>query len=99
MVQTVQDAAIGDGPVDAAYSAVQRITGVKVKLTDYALRAITVGKDAQGEVSVAVRINGRQVRGRGVSTDIVVASVRAYLSAINKTLALDAEPGPEPSHP
>ncbi len=97
--QTVQDAAIGDGPVDAAYSAVQRITNVKVKLTDYALRAITVGKDAQGEVSVAVRINGHQVRGRGVSTDIVVASVRAYLSAINKTLALDARPGPEPSHP
>jgi 2-isopropylmalate synthase len=93
------DAATGDGPVDAAYSAVQRITGVTVKLTDYSLRAITGGKDAQGEVTVEVQVNGRRVRGRGVSTDIVVASARGYVSAINRTLTLETNGGERPRQP
>ena len=88
--ETIVDAATGDGPVDAAYSAVQRMTGVSVKLVDYGLRAITGGKEAQGEVTVQIRANGRRVRGRGVSTDIVVASTRAYVSAINRMLSIEA---------
>ena len=78
------DAATGDGPIDACYSAIQRITGVSVELDEYATRAITGGKDAQGEVHVRVNHHGRQVRGRGVSTDVIEAAVRAYLSAINR---------------
>ncbi len=78
------DAATGDGPIDAVYSAIQRITGVQVTLEDYESRAITAGKDAQGEASVAVRHNDRKVRGRGLSTDVVEAAVRAYLAAINR---------------
>ena len=78
------DAATGDGPIDACYSAIQRITGVSVQLDEYSTRAITSGKDAQGEVRVYVRHHDRRVRGRGVSTDVIEAAVRAYLSAINR---------------
>ncbi len=84
--QVYTDAAIGDGPVDAAYEAIQRITGAKVELKDYTLRAITSGKDAQGEVALEVEHQGRRFRARGVSTDIVEASALAYLSAINRVL-------------
>ncbi len=78
------DAATGDGPIDACYSAIQRITGVSVTLEQYATRAVTGGKDAQGEVTVQVRHHERKVRGRGVSTDVIEAAVLAYLSAINR---------------
>ncbi len=81
------DAATGDGPIDAVYSAIQRITGVAIKLEQYRTRAITGGKDAQGEVSVVVRHHDSTVRGRGVSTDIIEAAARAYLAAINRIKA------------
>jgi len=80
----LQEAACGDGPVDAAYKAVDKIAGVKAKLTDYALRALSVGKDAQGEVNVKVEYKGLKFSGRGASTDIIEASVKAYLQALNK---------------
>ncbi len=82
--ESFTDAATGDGPVDAAYEAIGRITGVKLRLRDYALRAITSGKDAQGEVTIEVDHDGRRFRARGVSTDIVEASARAYLAAVNR---------------
>jgi len=85
----VEDAATGDGPVDAIYSVVQRITGVTANLKEYQLRAITGGKDAQGEVTIKVQQNGHTVRGRGVSVDIVEASAKAYVNAINKLIALE----------
>jgi 2-isopropylmalate synthase len=78
------DASTGDGPIDAIYSTIQRITGVGVELLDYQIRAITHGKDAQGEVIVDVRHNDLRIRGRGVSTDVIEASARAYLTAINR---------------
>ena len=78
------DAATGDGPIDACYEAIQRITGVNVKLEQYQTRAITGGKDAQGEVAVQIRHNNRKVRGRAFSTDVIEAAARAYLSAINR---------------
>jgi 2-isopropylmalate synthase len=84
--ESVTDAATGDGPVDAAYEAIQRITGVKLRLTDYTIRAITSGKDAQGEVTIEVEQNGRRFRARGISTDIVEASARAYLAAVNRAI-------------
>jgi 2-isopropylmalate synthase len=84
------DASAGDGPIDACYSAIQRITKVKVKLEDYQTRAITGGKDAQGEATVQVRHNNRKVRGRGLSTDVIEAAVKAYLAAINRIKTTEA---------
>jgi len=80
------DAATGDGPVAAAYSAVDRITGLDGDLEAYHIDAVTRGREALGQVSVTVRFNGREVQGRGVSTDIVEASVLAYLAAVNRYL-------------
>jgi 2-isopropylmalate synthase len=82
--EVVMDASIGDGPVDAIYSAIRRITGVKVTLTDYKIRALTIGRDAQGEVFVKVKHGKRTFSGKGVSTDVIDASARAYLAAINR---------------
>lgn len=93
------DAAIGDGPVDAVYEAIQRITGVKPRLSDYALRAITSGKDAQGEVTIEVEHNGGKFRARGLSTDIVEASARAYLAAVNRIVAHPEPKTPKPANP
>jgi 2-isopropylmalate synthase len=82
--ETVTDASVGDGPVDAIYSAIQRMTGVKVNLTDYRIRAVTKGKEAQGEVQIELEHDDRRIRGRGLSTDILEASALAYLAAINR---------------
>ena len=101
------DAATGDGPIDAVYSALQRITGVDVTLEDYQSRAITGGKEAQGEVTIQVRHHNRKVRGRGFSTDVVEAAAKAYLAAINRiktsearksaaALAAEDEPAAQP---
>ncbi|MFW6060117.1 MAG: 2-isopropylmalate synthase [Phycisphaeraceae bacterium] len=84
------DAATGDGPIDAVYSAIQRITGVSVTLEDYQTRAVTGGKEAQGEARVHVRHNDRTVRGRGLSTDVIEAAAKAYLSAINRIRTQEA---------
>ena len=84
----LQDAATGDGPVDAAYSAIQRIAGITVRLRDYKLKAITSGKDAQGEVTIEVEHDGKRIRGRGVSTDIIEASAMALVDAINRIISI-----------
>ncbi|NSW91128.1 MAG: 2-isopropylmalate synthase [Firmicutes bacterium] len=81
------EAATGDGPVDAAFNAMERAVGFTLRLEDYSLRAVTGGKDALGEVTVRVSKNGKTFTGRGVSTDIIEASVRAYLNAINRVLS------------
>ena len=82
--QTYQDSGIGDGPVDAVLAAIDAITGMKGRLQDYAIRAATSGKDAIGEVSVKVDFDGTVVSGKGASTDVIEASARAYLNAINR---------------
>jgi 2-isopropylmalate synthase len=79
--------AAGDGPVDACYKAIEKITGNKARLTYYAIQAVTGGKDAQGEVTIKLAIEGRQISGRGTSTDVIEASVKAYLYALNKACA------------
>jgi 2-isopropylmalate synthase len=78
----------GDGPVDACFKAIDKITGVKVELQDYHIEAVTKGKDALGEVGLKVKAKGRVVIARGSSTDIVEASIRAYLTALNKIESL-----------
>ncbi|MBP8717989.1 MAG: 2-isopropylmalate synthase [Candidatus Atribacteria bacterium] len=89
--EILEDAACGDGPVDAVFKAIDRITGVKVKLTDYYVRALTRGKDAQGEAIVEIKDNGHSYVGKSVSTDTIEASVKAYLKAINKMLSYKRE--------
>jgi 2-isopropylmalate synthase len=86
--ETLQDASVGDGPVDAIYSAIQRLTGIKVTLTDYRIRAVTKGKEALGEVQIDLEHSGKKFRGRGISTDILEASALAYLAAINRLRSL-----------
>jgi len=82
-----QDASIGDGPVDAALKAMDRITRTRGQLMDYQLRAVSEGKDALGEVTVKVDFgDGELVTGKGASTDVVEASARAYLNAVNRFL-------------
>ena len=85
--RVVQDAATGDGPVDAVYSVIQRIVGVTVKLREYQLRAITSGKEAQGEVTLKIEHNNRLIRGRAHSVDIIESSAKAYVNAINALIA------------
>ncbi|MBD3674879.1 MAG: 2-isopropylmalate synthase [Planctomycetaceae bacterium] len=82
--EPVSDAATGDGPVDAAFKAIERIVGIEARLEDYDVRSISSGKDAQGEVLVQIDYLGRKYHGRAVSTDIIEASTRAYLHAINR---------------
>ena len=74
----------GDGPVDAAYQAVSKATGLNPTLENYVVASITEGIDAQGEVTVRVEDEGVITQGQGSNTDIVVASVKAYVNALNK---------------
>jgi 2-isopropylmalate synthase len=97
--KSTTDAAIGDGPVDAVCEAIQRITGLKLPMTDYSLRAITSGKDALGEVTVEVEYKGRRFRTRGLSTDIIEASARAYLAAANRAMQASAADENKPQQP
>jgi 2-isopropylmalate synthase len=82
--QLFQDSGTGDGPVEAVYDAIDAVTGTKGRLLDYNLRAVTQGRDAMGEVSVKVDFDGTVVVGKGSSTDVIEASARAYLNAINR---------------
>jgi len=77
----------GDGPVDACYKAIESVTKLKTNLLDYSIKAVTQGKDALGEVTIKVAIEGETVIGRGASTDIIEASAKAYINAINKFMA------------
>jgi 2-isopropylmalate synthase len=80
----ITDAATGDGPIDAMFAVIQRITHISGQLVNYEVRSITAGKDAQGEATVELIHSDRKVRGRGVSVDILEASAKAYLAAINR---------------
>jgi 2-isopropylmalate synthase len=82
--RTLQEAACGNGPVDASYKAIDKITGIACELLDYSLHALTSKRDALGEVTLRIRHKGEIVIGRGTSTDVVEASAKAYLNAVNK---------------
>lgn len=84
--EVVEETATGDGPVDAAYKAIDRIAKLPLTLTDYSIRSVTEGQDAIGEVTIKVQDNGHTVIGHGASTDVVEASAKAYIDAINKVL-------------
>jgi 2-isopropylmalate synthase len=82
----MQEAATGDGPVDAVYRAIEKITDTPVKLVSYSLNAVTHGKDAMGTVTISVERKNKQYRGHGVATDVIEASAHAFLNAINRIL-------------
>ena len=85
--QVYSDAATGNGPVDAVCKAVQRATGgVAVQLVDFNVRSVTEGMDSIGEVVIRIEQDGKVFTGRGASTDIIVASAKAYLSAFNRLI-------------
>jgi 2-isopropylmalate synthase len=81
------DAALGTGPVDAVYKAINRLVGVHNKLTEFTVKSVTEGIDAIGEVLIRIESEGVTYTGRGSDTDIVVASAKAYINALNRLLA------------
>lgn len=89
--ETKQAAACGDGPVDAAYEAIRQATGLLPKLENYSIRAVTSGKEALGEATVRITEDGRTFIGRGISTDIIEASAKAFIDAINRMVSAKGE--------
>ena len=87
--------ATGDGPVDATFNAIKAIVPHEARLPLYQVHAVTEGTDAQAEVSVRLEENGKSVTGRGADTDTMVASARAYVSALNKLLVKREKTAPE----
>jgi 2-isopropylmalate synthase len=85
--QALLDSATGDGPVDATYKAIKRITGLTGKLTEYSIKSVSFGDDAIGEVFVQIDFDGVLFNGRAASTDVVVGSAKAYLEALNRALS------------
>jgi len=82
--EIIEDSATGDGPVDALFNAIDRALDKKPTVESYRVRSVTAGREALGEVSVRIRKDGRSYTGVGVSTDIIEASGKAYIKAINK---------------
>lgn len=82
--QLLQEAGFGDGPVDATFKTIKKITRTKSKLLQFAINAITSGTEAQGEVTVRLEEKGYVVIGQGADTDVIVASAKAYINALNK---------------
>jgi len=91
--QVVQDSATGSGPVEAALKAIDRITGVKGELKSFAMQAVTHGEDALGEASVQVKYGDDLVAAKGSDIDIVMASAKAYVNALNRHLFIEKEAG------
>ena len=107
--EEVTDAGFGTGPVDAVYQGINRIVGVENVLVEFVVQAVTAGMDANGDVTIRIevpdrgrdmletaqgRVRRRLFSGRGVDTDIIVASAKAYLQALNKQIASEAETPP-----
>ena len=82
--KVMEGVCIGDGPIDAAFLAVEQITGQHYELDDFQIQAVTEGREAMGQTVVKLRSGGKVYSGRGISTDIVGASIRAYINALNK---------------
>lgn len=89
--QMLEGIALGDGPVDAAFLALENILGCHYELDDFQIRSVTEGREAMGEAVVKLRSNGKLYSGRGTSTDIVGSSIQAYISAVNKIVYEEAE--------
>jgi len=86
-----RESATGDGPVDAVFNAIDRALDTKYKIESYQVRSVTSGRQALGEVLLRLRKNGKSFNGRGVSTDIIEASAKAYIQAINQQVSFQNE--------
>lgn len=84
--EEIRKEAVGDGPVEAAFTALEDASGIDLTLKNFELHSATVGEDAQGEATVVVEFNGQPFRGHGASQDIIEATCRAYLEVINRIL-------------
>ena len=80
----LEGVSIGDGPIDAAFLAIESITGCHYELDDFQIQAVTEGREAMGQTVVKLRSDGKLYSGKGISTDIVGASIQAYINALNK---------------
>ena len=80
----LEGVSVGDGPIDAAFLAIEQITGQHYELDDFQIQSVTEGREAMGQTVVKLRASGKVYSGRGISTDIVGASIRAYINALNK---------------
>ncbi len=89
--QILEGVCLGDGPIDAAFLAIESITGRHYELDDFQLKAVTEGREAMGQTIVRLRSGGKLYSGRGISTDIVCAGINAYLSALNKIVYEEEE--------
>jgi 2-isopropylmalate synthase len=89
--QIVQESSTGDGPIDALFNAIERAINMKLKVESYQVRSVTSGRQALGEVTVRIRNGEKSFFGRGVSTDIIEASGKAYLQAINQKEKYETE--------
>jgi len=89
--QKLEGVALGDGPVDAAFLAIENILGCHYELDDFQIRSVTEGREAMGETVVKLRSSGKLYSGRGTSTDIVGSSIQAYINALNKITYEEAE--------
>ena len=88
--EQIQGICIGDGPIDAAFLAVEQIIGHHYELDDFQIHSVTEGKEAMGSALVKLRNNGKLYSGNGISTDIISASIRAYINAVNKIVYEEA---------
>jgi len=79
-----EEVSLGEGPVDASFKAINKLVGRDITLDDYGLHSVTEGEDALGEAVVKLSLDGKQATGRGLSTDVIEASIRAYLNGVNK---------------
>ena len=95
--RSVCEAVVGDGPVDAVLKSIQRGTGIHLKVTDYRVRSVTGGLDAQGEALVEVEYENRKLSGRGVNTNVIEASALAFLQVINRIALRQVLPRMKPS--
>ncbi|MBQ9968094.1 MAG: hypothetical protein IJO88_05175 [Oscillospiraceae bacterium] len=87
----MEGVSMGDGPIDAAFVAIESITGCHYELDDFQLQAVTEGRGAMGQTVVKLRSGGKVYSGKGISTDIVAAGIHAYLSALNKIVYEEEE--------
>ena len=87
--EEIREAAVGDGPVDATFKAMERVLGLEITLGDFNIRSVSLGEDAQGQADISAVYQGRFFKGRGLSTDIIEAAARAYLEVMNRIIRLD----------
>ena len=89
--KVIEKVSRGDGPIDAAFRAIGKIVGKQMRLEDYQLHSVTEGMDALGDALVKISSNGKSYAGRGLSTDVIEASIHAYINAVNKMICEESK--------